>query len=439
MRKSTLSLLGVLSILVLTGCKPYQVPEFEIVNNDETAFVIDLDDSKDQAKFDSVEGLEAKKVASKRIPITKRWLKTGRDFPFTETNGEWIPEKRVIKVKRTAVTRSWVSENRSDPHGTGLWLESGDSIGFSTGFSCTANIEEADAALFLYKCKADTLESQMDNIIRARIQGVASQIASKYSMDELRSKKNEMLDAIKADLIPEMKKYGITVTNVSNFNGFTYENAAIQQSIDAVFTVQQEKATAKAKLDAVSDQNKAIKELAQGKAQAIMAEAEGAKAAAITKSQGEKEAAILASEGQASKLKAIAQGEKDAAVLAAEAANQSAILKAQADNQAVTLAAEAEAKRIKLTGEAEASNIKITGEAKASSVKAVAQAIGDSVQSSAYLESLRIDAQKTLYSKWSGAVPSWQMSGSGDGKNANQMMMIMPKLPEFITEKASSK
>lgn len=436
MRKSTFALLGVMS-LVITGCKPYQTPEFEIVENDETAFVVDLDDQKDQAKFDSLEDLQKMQIASKRIPIPKRWLKTGRDFPFTETNGEWIPEKRVIKVKRTAVTRSWVSESRTDKNGTGLWLESADSIGFSTGFSCTAQIEEADAALFLYKCKANTLEYQMDNIIRARIQGVASQIASKYSMDELRSRKNEMLEAIKADLVPEMKKYGITVTNVSNFNGFTYENQDIQKAIDAVFTVQQEKATAKAKLDAVADQNQAIKELAQGKAQAIMAEAEGAKAAAITKAQGEKEAAILASEGQASRLKAIAQGEKDAAVLAAEASNAAEILKAQAAAQAVALAGEAEAKRLKLIGEAEASNIKITGDAKAQSIKAVADAMGDATKSVAYLESLRIDATKTLYSQWKGGVPAWQMNG--DSKNGNQMMMILPKLPELNSSESSKK
>src|SRR5215212_10547161 len=115
--KFTTTLLGaaVLGVFagafVLNGCvRSYDVPEYVEVETDETAFVLPLEgDTSQQAKFQSAKFLEEKKVSSKRIQITHRWSQTGR----LNSTGNWIPAVKVIKVKRSPVTREWTAESSS--------------------------------------------------------------------------------------------------------------------------------------------------------------------------------------------------------------------------------------------------------------------------------------------------------------------------------------
>ncbi len=290
----------IFGVMFSVGCyRTYDTPEYQMVDNNETAFVIPLvGDTSKQAKLESAEQLEHFKVATKRIQITHIWSQTGR----FDHEGEWVPDIRLIKVNRTPVAREWVSESKGDPKGNGLWLESSDSIAFSTGFTVVANVDEVDTALFLYKCKGDQLSNVMDTIIRARVQAASSQIASKYTLDELRSRKNELVQAVKDDIVPYMKTMGVTVSSVGLINGMTYENGKIQEAIDSVFVAQQEKNTASAALSAVKDKNLALIQLGQGEAQKVREIAKGMSDAAITKAEGERRAAILAAEGEAAKI-----------------------------------------------------------------------------------------------------------------------------------------
>jgi hypothetical protein len=119
----------------------------------------------------------------------------------------------------------------------------------------------------------------MDNELRGRIQMIAAQEAAKTSLEDLRSKKNEIADAVKADVIPFFATRGVTVTTIGMFGGMSYENEAIQKAIDTTFCNQQEKVNAEALF------------LAQGKKnERINSEAVALADAARTKALGEADA-----------------------------------------------------------------------------------------------------------------------------------------------------
>lgn len=278
------SLLLVSAITLLPSCerKPYQVPVYKEILNNQTAFVIPLEGSGDrQAKLDSKELYEKNKVATKRIEIPTRWNQTGR----WETEGEWIPTVTVIVVDRSPVTRNWQADkNGSSKEDQAIWVESSDSVGFSMGFNCTAFIKEEDTSEFLYWYSSGSLSGVMDSEIRGSIQRVTAQESAKFPLDDLRNRKNEVAAAVVADVIPFFAKRGITITTIGMFGGMTYENKEIQQAIDNVFVAQQQKNVALAKFDAQKKENERVILEAQGAAQQrqIQSEAEAKAINALT-------------------------------------------------------------------------------------------------------------------------------------------------------------
>lgn len=276
--------------------KPYNTPQYVEVKNNETAFVVSLEgDTSDQDKLNSSKFKNAKQVASKRIQVDKRWNQTGR---FTN-DGDWIPTMRVLVVDRSPVTREWKAPEDQQGHAIKLkgadqdkaiWVESADSVGFSMGFTATGYIKEEDAATFLYMYAGNSLAVVMDQEIRARVQQVTAEVAAKYKLDELRGKKQEIIDAVKADIVKFFSERGITITTVGMFGGMTYENPKIQDSIDQTFVAQQEKVNTAAQLAAQADKNTIIVQEATARAQAIQQEAEGKAKAYAAEAQGKAEA-----------------------------------------------------------------------------------------------------------------------------------------------------
>lgn len=265
-----LTLSALAASLLNVGCiRPYDTPEYVEVKSNETAYVIPLEQGATKGvKFDSEAYLDANKVAIKRVPVPHRWNQTGR----WSNVGEWIDTVRVITVDRAPVTRQWESGEKSK---NALWLESADSIGFSTGFSVTALIEESDTSRFLYAYKATSLADVLDSELRARIQSIASGVAASYKMDELRNKKNELIDKIKSDVVPFFKDKGISITTIGQFGGFEYENQKIQDAIDDTFVAQQAKVKNEALLAAQGDANKKIELEAVALAEAARTKAKG--------------------------------------------------------------------------------------------------------------------------------------------------------------------
>jgi len=285
---------------VLNGCvRAYDTPEYVEVETDETAFVLPLEgDTAQQAKFQSAKFLQEKKVSSKRVQISHRWSQTGR----LSSTGQWIPAVKVIKVKRSPVTREWTAESSS---GTArvdqaIWVESQDSVGFSMGYSVTAYIKEEDAASFLYWYPSGSLAQVVDSEVRARIQQTTGEVAAKYALDALRAKKQEMVDAARTDVTTFFAERGITITTVAMFGGMTYENKEIQAAIDKVFVAQQEKEVNKAKLEAQEKENLRLNMEATGMA-------EKAKLVAA----GQAEARIIAAKAEAQSLELVTKAIKD--------------------------------------------------------------------------------------------------------------------------------
>jgi hypothetical protein len=286
-RRISVSLIATvaLALPLISGCsRSYDTPEYADIDTAERAFVVPLEgDTSDQAKFQSEDFLEQHKVAAKRVQITHRWSQTGRTVLWMEI-GQWIPDVRLIKVNRSPVTRQWTADADKDK---AIWLESADSVGFSMGFMVSAFITETDAAKFLYWYPAGSLADVMDSEIRARIQQDAAEAAAKYPLDDLRGKKQEIMNVVSADVIPFFAGRGITVSTIGMYGGMTYENPLIQQSIDEVFIAQQLKNVNLAKFEAQEKANEQIDLEASGVAKKAMTIAEGEAQARITAAQAE--------------------------------------------------------------------------------------------------------------------------------------------------------
>ncbi len=134
----------------------------------------------------------------------------------------------------------------------------------------------------------------LDNEGRARVQSIASQVAASYKMDDLREKKNELVEKVRADIVPYFKDRGVTITTIGQFGGFEYENQTIQDAIDKTFIAQQVKVTNKAMLDAQHDANERTK-----------SEAEAVGEATKTKGKAEADAKLSVFNAEAQGLQAV--------------------------------------------------------------------------------------------------------------------------------------
>ncbi len=304
---SRVAVLAALLVLPwLTGCKQYDRPEYVEIDTSETGFLIPLEgDTSQQAKFQSEDYLRQRKVAAKRVQITHRWSQQGRMV----YDGQWIPTVRLVKVNRSPLTREWVptghrnndGQHRPEAHDQAIWIESADSVGFSMGFTCTAFIAEENAAKFLYWYPSGTLADVMDREVRGRIQQTSAEVAARYPLDQLRSKKQEISDAVKLDLTNFFLGRGITVTTVGMFGGMTYENPAIQKSIDETFIAQQLKVVSAAKFEAQQKEN-----------DRVQLEAEGLAAKARQEARGLADARTLAAQAEAGAIREISRAALEA-------------------------------------------------------------------------------------------------------------------------------
>lgn len=291
MKHFVLLLLCALAISSVGCMRPFDVPEFAEIKHHETGYLIPLEGAnvENQKKFDSIEALDANRVAIKRIQIPHRWVQTGRLLP---TLGHYMDTVRLVVVNRSPITREWTADKDSGTSNTdqAIWLESRDSIGFSLGFNCTAFIDEPDATAFLYMYpttkrddsvvdvdKSTTgLAHTMDKEIRARVQMLANHVAASYNLDDLRARKQEILNVVRNG-VPEIKdkdgnviqeqlqgtikhfrSRGITITNLGQFGGFEYEEQEIQTAINDTFIAQQAKVKTEAAFNAQAKTNERI-------------------------------------------------------------------------------------------------------------------------------------------------------------------------------------
>ena len=263
MKKSTLIATLILTPMLLTSCiRPYDTPEFQTIETYQTAFLLPLvGDTEDQASFQSEELLAKAMVASKEVQIPHRWVQMGR----FDWDGEWRPSAKLIVVDRTPVTREWSSteDTGTSKQNQAIYAEDVDSIGFSVGLNCSAQIySEEDAVKFLYSYNGNSLNAVMDTEIRAMVETRFVEEAGDDPMETILKTKDTIMDSVREDVTEYFAEKGITITVLGYKDGIEYDDQSIQKAIN-------DKLIAAQALEAQKKKNEAIVSQATAEAEAM--------------------------------------------------------------------------------------------------------------------------------------------------------------------------
>lgn len=262
MKKLIVLVLTVIMCLTLfTGCrKPYDKPEFVTIEPHQTAFLIPLiGDTTNQASFESEEMLMQAKVSTKEIEIPHRWVQTGRQY----WKGEYRDTMALIIVDRSPVTREWSS---TDGVGTStanqaIYAESSESIGFSAGMNCSAQIySEEDAVKFLYCYNNKPLSEIMDSEIRARVESKFVEECASRTLNDILTQKEEIMKSVRDDVTTYFAERGITITVLGMKDGLEYDDATIQKSINDKFSSEMKLTTQKNENERIISEAEALAE-----------------------------------------------------------------------------------------------------------------------------------------------------------------------------------
>lgn len=232
-----LILILIMSLTMFTGCvKPYDKPEFVTIEPHQTAFLIPLvGDTTEQASFESEEMLMQAKVSTKEIQIPHRWVQTRRWHWI----GEYRDTMKLIVVDRSPVTREWSSTKDvgTSTANQAIYAESSESIGFSAGMNCSAQIySEDDAVKFLYCYNNKPLSEIMDTEIRARVESKFVEECASRTLNEILIEKEAIMNAVREDVETYFAARGITITVLGMKDGLEYDDASIQKSINDKFS-----------------------------------------------------------------------------------------------------------------------------------------------------------------------------------------------------------
>ena len=247
---------------MFTGCiKKYDKPEFVTIEPHQTAFLIPLiGDTTNQASFESEEMLREAKVAAKEIQIPHRWVQTGRFYWM----GEYRDTMALIVVDRSPVTREWSSSKDvgTSAINQAIYAESSESIGFSAGMNCSAQIySEGDAAKFLYCYNNKPLTEIMDTEIRARVESKFVEECASRTLNDILVEKEEIMKTVREDVESYFADRGITITVLGMKDGLEYDDTTIQKSINDKFSSEM-------KLTTQKNENERIISEAEAKAEA---------------------------------------------------------------------------------------------------------------------------------------------------------------------------
>lgn len=248
----------------LTSCiKPYDKPEFVVIEPSQTAFLVPLiGDTTNQENFESEEMLNELKVATKEIQIPHRWVQTKR----WSWQGEYKPSSRVIVVERKPETREWINDGAVND---GIQAKTKDDIKFTVNLACTAQIDEANAARFLYRYNNKALAEIMDDEVKTKITSAVVGECAKYNQNELSSNTETIMEKVSENVIPYFEERGITITALGLTGDFVYSDS-VQKSIDQRFQAEKEAESQEIKNQQEVANAEAEIKIAQMEAQAIL-------------------------------------------------------------------------------------------------------------------------------------------------------------------------
>jgi hypothetical protein len=218
---------------VLVSCGPYKTPKYVNVGTNETGFLVPLETGSktNQTMLKSVEYLEQKKVAAKRVYIEQTQISTGRAW----YSYEYIPTDTVIVVHRAPVTREWTKEGGTSQQNQILNVESKESIGFDIPVNCTSSVLEENAAKFLYHFGGQSIEWVMDHNVRPYILDLLTTEFGKRTLDECQDTRNTVYDSMKVRTVRFFKDFGLTIVNLGIAGQYTYTDQTIQEAINTKF------------------------------------------------------------------------------------------------------------------------------------------------------------------------------------------------------------
>lgn len=245
--KNKISLLfGALAVASLTACAPVKILDVVEIKPNETAWAIPLDalSQGGQVKFNSVDFLNQKKVASKRIMVDKVSRSIGRMY----WDIEWIPATRVIRVDRSLVTRAWTKEQD-------IGVVTKDSVQLRVGLTITASIDEDDASTYLYYHGERSLGDVIDQNIRSFAVAELTKEYSQLGLSEAQTKGTDIYAKLFEDAKVTFKAKGITVQYLGNAEGLSYADAKVQDSINRRYMVEQDTKTAEMEQNAQKIRN----------------------------------------------------------------------------------------------------------------------------------------------------------------------------------------
>lgn len=267
MKKVLLVVTIILLAVVAAGC---HTQEYVTIEANQTAFLIPMrGDEAQQASFASEEMLAQAKVATKQVVVTRSKVKTG---PST---WQYVNDTMLIIVDRTPITREWCNNTVGNDVGTStnnqaIYAESKESIGFSVGINCSAQIyTEDDAVKFLYSYNTKSLEEIMDTEIRAFVEAEFVETCAEYTLTEILEHKAEIMEHVRIETTEYFAEKGITITVLGMKDGIEYDDPAVQAAINAEFTAERN-----AEAQAVENQREVDKAKADAEASRITAEAE---------------------------------------------------------------------------------------------------------------------------------------------------------------------
>lgn len=243
MNKTNVMVMAV-SAMLLIGCGPAKVLDVHEVAPNETAWCVPLDTQTQsgQVKFNSVDFLNTKKIASKRIMVDKVERSTGRMW----FDYEWIPAVRVIKVDRSLVTREWTDDDKSGTTSRkeGIGVQTKDSIKLRVGLTITASIDEDDASTYLYYHGEKPLRDVIDQNVRSFAVAELTKEYSLLSLSDAQTNGASIYGKLFDDAKKAFKEKGITIQYLGNSEGLNYGDPAVQDGINRSYLAEQDRKTA---------------------------------------------------------------------------------------------------------------------------------------------------------------------------------------------------
>lgn len=217
--------------LFFTGCwRPFHEPLLVDIQTSEVAILVETVNDNGQAIIgpnndsnnSETDFFRKRLVNARKVQIPYYWKQTHRAWLWQDfTTGKWTSAARLIVVDTQPETREWSEDSEA------IWVESKDSIGFSTGISITARIDnKEDAVKFLsnyppknireittsggdpFSVEIASLEQIMDKEVRTKIQEVFADEAASFDMDELRGRKKEVMSNIRELVVPYSPVFG---------------------------------------------------------------------------------------------------------------------------------------------------------------------------------------------------------------------------------------